>query len=203
MNSGDEGWISPEATLVCGVDEVGRGSLAGPVASAAVVFSKGFCIPGIDDSKKLSPAKRLKLFPEILKCSLAVGVGYVDSFLIDNWGIDYAVVVAMYRAITSLSIVPDWILVDGYPIPELPIPQTAIKGGDGLSHAIGAASIVAKVLRDRVMEFFDILFPSYEFAKNKGYGTAFHISRIKKYGGTPIHRKSFSPLKDLLNGFQR
>lgn len=201
MTGEDESWISPETTLICGVDEVGRGALAGPVASAAVVFRKGFHIPEVDDSKKLSPTKRLKLFPEILKNSVSVGVGYVDSFLIDSWGIDYAVTIAMYRAITSLSIMPDWVLVDGYPIPELPISQTAIKGGDGLSHAIGAASIVAKVLRDRVMEFFDIVFPGYGFAKHKGYGTAAHIRNIKDYGPTKIHRKSFSPLRELLNEF--
>ncbi len=200
MTGGDEGWISPGATLICGIDEVGRGSLAGPVAAAAVVFRRGIYIPGVDDSKKLSPTKRLKLFPEILRNSVTVGIGYVDSFLIDSWGINYAVTLAMYRAITSLSIMPDWVLVDGYPIPELPFSQTAIKGGDGLSHAIGAASIVAKVLRDRVMEFFDIVFPKYDFAKHKGYGTAAHIKNIKDYGPTSIHRKSFAPLRDLING---
>lgn len=200
MTGCDEGWISPEATLICGIDEVGRGALAGPVASAAVVFKRGIYIPGVDDSKKISPTKRLKLFPEILKNSVSVGIGYVDSFLIDNWGIDHAVTVAMYRAITSLSVMPDWILVDGYPIPELPISQTAIKGGDSLSHAIGAASIIAKVLRDRVMEFFDVIFPRYNFAKHKGYGTAAHIKSIKDYGPTRIHRKSYSPLRELVNG---
>jgi len=200
MTGGDEGWISPGATLICGIDEVGRGSLAGPVASAAVIFQRGVYVPGVDDSKKLTPTKRLKLFPEILRNSVSVGIGYVDSFLIDSWGIDYAVTLSMYRAITGLSIMPDWVLVDGYPIPELPFSQTAIKGGDGLSHAIGAASIVAKVLRDRVMEFFDIIFPRYNFAKHKGYGTAAHIKSIKDFGPTKIHRKSFAPLRDFING---
>ncbi len=200
MTGGDEGWISPGATLICGIDEVGRGSLAGPVASAAVIFQRGVYVPGVDDSKKLSPTKRLKLFPEILRNSVSVGIGYVDSFLIDSWGIDYAVTLSMYRAITGLSIMPDWVLVDGYPIPELPFSQTAIKGGDGLSHAIGAASIIAKVLRDRVMEFFDIIFPRYNFARHKGYGTAAHIKSIKDFGPTKIHRKSFAPLRDFING---
>jgi len=200
MTGGDEGWISPGTTLICGIDEVGRGSLAGPVASAAVIFQRGVYVPGVDDSKKLTPTKRLKLFPEILRNSVSVGIGYVDSFLIDSWGIDYAVTLSMYRAITGLSIMPDWVLVDGYPIPELPFSQTAIKGGDGLSHAIGAASIVAKVLRDRVMEFFDIIFPRYNFAKHKGYGTAAHIKSIKDFGPTKIHRKSFAPLRDFING---
>jgi len=200
MTFGDEGWISTEVSLICGIDEVGRGSLAGPVASAAVVFEKGIYVPGVTDSKKLSPNKRLKLFPEILEKSVSVGIGYVDSFLIDSWGIDYSVILSMYRAMTALSVMPDWILVDGYPIPELPFSQTAIKGGDGLSHAIGAASIVAKVLRDRVMEFFDIIFPEYGFAKHKGYGTALHIKNIREYGPTSIHRKSFSPLRELLSG---
>jgi ribonuclease HII len=202
MTGGDEDWVPSEVTLICGVDEVGRGSLAGPVASAAVIFKRGVYIPGVDDSKKLSPNKRLELFPEILKHSVSASIGYVDSFLIDTWGINYAVTLAMYRAITSLSVMPDWVLVDGYPIPELPFPQTAIKGGDGLSHAIGAASILAKVLRDRVMEFFDIIFPGYDFAKNKGYGTAAHMKRIKDCGATKIHRKSFAPLRELINEFQ-
>ena len=199
MTFGDENWISPKASLICGVDEVGRGSLAGPVTSAAVVFEKGVYVAGVTDSKKLSPNRRLKLFPEILEKSVSVGIGYVDSFLIDSWGIDYSVTLAMYRAVTSLSVMPDWILVDGYPIPLLPFSQTAIKGGDGLSHAVGAASIVAKVLRDRAMEFFDIIFPKYGFAKHKGYGTLSHIQNIKEYGPTSIHRKSFSPLKELLS----
>jgi ribonuclease HII len=197
MTGNDEEWVSSDAILICGVDEVGRGSLAGPVASAAVVFRRGLYVPGIDDSKKLSPNKRLELFPEILKYSVSAGIGYVDSFLIDRLGINYAVTLAMYRAITSLSVMPDWVLVDGYPIPELPFPQTAIHGGDGLSHAIGAASIVAKVLRDRVMEFYDIFFPVFDFAKNKGYGTAFHMQKIRDYGTTKIHRKSYCPMRRL------
>ncbi|MEO0293060.1 MAG: ribonuclease HII [candidate division WOR-3 bacterium] len=199
----DESLIPPDATLICGVDEVGRGSLAGPVVSAAVVFERGFYISGINDSKKLSPQKRLELFPKILKHSVSVGVGYVDSFLIDTWGIDYAVILSMYRAIASLSVMPDWVLVDGFPIPELPIPQVAVKGGDASTHAIGAASILAKVLRDRVMEFFDIIFPFYEFSKNKGYGTSSHIKKIIDYGPSEIHRRSFSPIKDLVNELQR
>jgi ribonuclease HII len=197
MTGSDEEWISSEATLICGVDEVGRGSLAGPVASAAVVFQRGVYVPGVDDSKKLCPNKRLELFPEILKRAISVGIGYVDSCLIDSLGINYSVTLAMYRAITSLSVMPDWILVDGYPIPELPFPQTAIHGGDGLSHAIGAASIVAKVLRDRVMEFYDIFFPVFGLARNKGYGTPFHMKKIDEYGFSKIHRKSYYPMKRL------
>jgi ribonuclease HII len=197
MTGNDEEWVSSETIFICGVDEVGRGSLAGPVAAAAVVFQRGIYIPGVDDSKKLSPDKRLKLFPEILKHSVSAAIGYVDSCLIDESGINYAVTLAMYRAISSLSVMPDWILVDGYPIPELPFSQTAIHGGDGLSHAIGAASIVAKVLRDRVMEFYDIFFPVYGFAKNKGYGTAEHMRKIDEYGFSKIHRKSYCPMKRL------
>jgi ribonuclease HII len=197
MTGNDEEWVSSEAILICGIDEVGRGSLAGPVASAAVVFKRGVYVSGVDDSKKLSPKKRIELFPEILKHSVAVSVGYVDSFLIDRLGINYAVTLAMYRAISSLSVMPDWVLVDGYPIPELPFSQTAIHGGDALSHAIGAASIVAKVLRDRVMEFYDIFFPVFDFAKNKGYGTASHMQKIKSCGVTKIHRKSYCPMRQL------
>ena len=131
------------------------------------------------------------------KYSVSAGIGYVDSCLIDRLGISYAVTLAMYRAITSLSVMPDWVLVDGFPIPELPFPQTAIHGGDGLSHAIGAASIVAKVLRDRVMEFYDIFFPVFDFAKNKGYGTSSHMQKIKDYGMTKIHRRSYCPMRRL------
>lgn len=199
MTVNDEEWVSSESTLICGVDEVGRGSLAGPVAAAAVVFERGLYIPGIGDSKKLCVNKRLELFPEILKHSVSTSVGYVDSFLIDKMGINNAVMLAMYRAISSLSVMPDWILVDGYPIPGLPFSQTAIHGGDGLSHAIGAASIVAKVLRDRVMEFYDIFFPVYGFAKNKGYGTAFHMKQIDNYGFCKIHRKSYYPMRRLFS----
>ncbi|MCK4526697.1 ribonuclease HII [candidate division WOR-3 bacterium] len=194
MIEDEEEWIAPDSILVCGVDEVGRGALAGPVAAGAVILPRGLVIPGVDDSKKLSPGKRLKVFPKILNSAITVGVGFVDSIMIDKWGIDYAVFEAMYRAILSLSVIPDWILVDGEPIPYLPISQTAIKGGDGLSHFIGAASIVAKVVRDRVMEFFDIFYPRYGFAEHKGYGTKAHIECIKMYGPTFIHRKSFRPL---------
>jgi ribonuclease HII len=199
MTLNDEEWVSSEATLICGVDEVGRGSLAGPVAAAAVVFEKGVYVPGVDDSKKLCPNKRLELFPEILKHSISASVGYVDSFLIDKMGINNAVMLAMYRAISSLSVMPDWVLVDGFPIPELPFSQTSIIEGDGMSHAIGAASIVAKVLRDRVMEFYDIFFPVYDFAKNKGYGTAFHMKQIDNYGFCKIHRKSYYPMRRLFS----
>jgi ribonuclease HII len=199
MTLNDEEWVSSESTLICGVDEVGRGSLAGPVAAAAVIFEKGVYVPEVDDSKKLCPNKRLELFPEILKHSISASVGYVDSFLIDKMGINNAVMLAMYRAISSLSVMPDWVLVDGFPIPELPFSQTSIIGGDGISHAIGAASIVAKVLRDRVMEFYDIFFPVYDFAKNKGYGTTFHMKQIDEYGFCKIHRKSYYPMKSLFS----
>ena len=199
MTLNDEEWVSSEATLICGVDEVGRGSLAGPVAAAAVVFEKGVYVPGVNDSKKLCPNKRLELFPEILKRSISASVGYVDSFLIDKMGINNAVMLAMYRAISSLSVMPDWVLVDGFLIPELPFSQTSIIHGDGLSHAIGAASIIAKVLRDRVMEFYDIFFPVYGFAKNKGYGTAFHMKQIDGYGFCKIHRKSYYPMRRLFS----
>ncbi len=197
MIEDEEEWFDTRATFICGVDEVGRGSLAGPVAAAAVLLPKGLIIHGVDDSKKLTPKKRKELFPKILDSAITVGVGFVDSIMIDEWGINYAVVEAMYRAILSLSVVPDWVLVDGFLIPHLPISQTAIKGGDALSHFIGAASIVAKVMRDRVMEFFDIIYPQYGFSKHKGYGTADHIKNIKKFGPSSIHRKTFKPINGL------
>ena len=197
MIEDEEAWFDPRATFICGVDEVGRGSLAGPVAAAAVLLPKGLIIHGVDDSKKLTPQKRKELFPKILNSAITVGVGFVDSIMIDEWGINYAVVEAMYRAILRLSVVPDWVLVDGFLIPHLPVSQTAIKGGDALSHCIGAASIVAKVLRDRVMEFFDIIYPQYGFSKHKGYGTADHIKNIKNFGPSSIHRKTFKPISEL------
>ncbi len=190
-------WCPSRATFVCGIDEVGRGSLAGPVAACALVLPKGLIIPGVTDSKKLTPKKRSELFPLILNSSISVGIGFVDSIMIDKWGINYSVFEAMYRALLNLSLIPDWVLVDGDSIPCLPISQTAIKGGDALSHLIGAASIVAKVLRDRVMEFFDILYPQYGFAKHKGYGTALHIKNIRKFGPSPIHRKTFRPINEF------
>lgn len=190
-------WADPNATFICGVDEVGRGSLAGPVVASAVMLPKNLIIPGVDDSKKLSPQKRKELFPKILESAITVGVGFVDSIKIDEWGINYAVVEAMYRAILTLSIVPDWVLVDGFLIPHLPISQTAIKGGDAICHLIGAASIVAKVLRDRAMELFDIIYPQYGFSKHKGYGTAEHINNIKRFGPSLIHRKTFKPINEF------
>jgi len=195
---GDLGeWADPCATFICGVDEVGRGSLAGPVVASAVMLPKNLIIPGVDDSKKLSPQKRKELFPKILESAITVGVGFVDSIKIDEWGINYAVVEAMYRAILTLSVVPDWVLVDGFLIPHLPISQTAIKGGDAICHLIGAASIVAKVLRDRAMELFDIIYPQYGFSKHKGYGTAEHINNIKRFGPSLIHRKTFKPINEF------
>lgn len=190
-------WADPNATFICGVDEVGRGSLAGPVVACAVMLPKNLIIPGVNDSKKLSPQKRKELFPKILESAITVGVGFVDSIKIDEWGINYAVVEAMYRAILTLSVVPDWVLVDGFLIPHLPISQTAIKGGDAICHLIGAASIVAKVLRDRAMELFDIIYPQYGFSKHKGYGTAEHINNIKRFGPSLIHRKTFKPINEF------
>lgn len=137
------------------------------------------------------------MYPAILENSISAGVGYVDPPIIDRRGINFAVTLAMYRAIRSLKIVPDWILVDGFIIPDIPISQTALQKGDSLSESIGAASIIAKVLRDRVMEFYDCIYPEYGFAKNKGYGTTAHIEAIKKYGPCPIHRKTFAPINEI------
>ena len=190
-------WADPDAIFICGVDEVGRGSIAGPVVASALILPKSLIIPGVDDSKKLSPLKRIKLFPIILKSAISLGIGFVDSIKIDECGIDYAVVEAMYSAILGLSVIPDWVLVDGFLIPHLPISQTAIKGGDASCPLIGAASIMAKVIRDRVMEFFDHIYPQYGFSKHKGYGTKEHIKNIKKYGTSPIHRKSFKPVNEF------
>ncbi len=187
-------WI--EGTeFIAGVDEVGRGPLAGPVVSAAVILPKDYCNKEIKDSKKLTPLQRERLFSDIIDNAITYAVGCVDAQVIDKINILRATFESMYRAIDKLKFLPDHILVDGFVIPRLPIPQTGIKKGDNLCFSIAAASIVAKVFRDRIMELYDIEFPIYRFSRNKGYGTKYHIETLLKVGPCKIHRKSFKPLK--------
>lgn len=183
---------------VAGVDEAGRGPLAGPVVAAAVIFPRGIYIPGIDDSKKLSPGKREYLFPIIQKKAIAFAVGIVDEKEIDAINILQATFKAMYLAISKLSVEPQHILVDGRANPYLNHTQTAIIGGDALSFSIAAASILAKVTRDRIMINLDQTYPSYGFAQHKGYPTKQHIAAIEQHGLCPIHRKSFK-VKTIVN----
>jgi ribonuclease HII len=183
--------------FVAGVDEAGRGPLAGPVVAAAVVFRPGENIAGVRDSKKLSPEQREALYPLILQRAAASAVEAVSEDEIDRINILQATYAAMRKAVSGLGIEPGHVLVDGYPIPGLPFPQTALVGGDDLSMTIGAASILAKVTRDRMMVEFDRLFPQYGFARHKGYGTREHVRALRQFGPCPIHRKSFTIKSDL------
>ena len=178
-------------TYIAGIDEVGRGPLAGPVVTCAVILPKDCDILYINDSKKLSAAKREELYDEIMEKAVAVGIGMVGPERIDEINILQATYEAMRQAISKLDPQPDVLLNDAVTIPGVNIKQVPIIKGDAKSISIGAASIIAKVTRDRMMEEYDHIFPEYGFASNKGYGSAEHIAAIKQYGPTPIHRRSF------------
>ncbi|MBR2037276.1 MAG: ribonuclease HII [Lachnospiraceae bacterium] len=176
---------------ICGIDEVGRGPLAGPVVASAVILPKDCDILYINDSKKLSEKKREVLYDEIMEKAVTVGIGIVGSERIDEINILQATYEAMREAICKLSVQPDLLLNDAVKIPGVDLPQVSIIKGDAKSASIGAASIIAKVTRDRMMVEYDHIFPEYGFAANKGYGTAIHIAALKELGPTPIHRRSF------------
>lgn len=177
--------------LICGIDEVGRGPFAGPVVAGAVILPPGCRILYINDSKKLSEKKREELYPVILEQALAVGIGMASPQRIDEINILQATYEAMRLAIKNLSVTPDILLNDAVTIPGVTVRQVPIVKGDEKSLSIAAASIVAKVTRDRMMAEYDKEFPGYAFASNKGYGTAGHIAALKAHGPTPIHRRSF------------
>lgn len=176
---------------VCGIDEVGRGPLAGPVVAAAVILPRDSHILYLNDSKKLSEKKREELYDVIMEQAVAVGIGFISPARIDEINILQATYEAMREAIRKLKTVPAILLNDAVKIPGVTIPQVPIIGGDAKSVSIAAASIVAKVTRDRLMVEYDHMMPEYGFAKNKGYGTAQHIEALGKNGPTPIHRKTF------------
>lgn len=176
---------------VCGIDEAGRGPLCGPVVAAAVILPDEYNILYINDSKKLSETKREEVYKEIDKYAVAYGVGIVSPERIDEINILQATYEAMRTAIHKLSVKPDILLNDAVTIPMVDIKQVPIIKGDAKSQSIAAASIVAKVTRDHLMEEYDKLYPEYGFAKHKGYGTAAHIKDIKEYGPCPIHRRTF------------
>jgi len=182
--------------LVAGIDEVGRGPLAGPVAAAAVILPQYFDIPGLNDSKKLTPSKRAELEIMIKQQALAWSVGVCDVEYIDKHNIYQATLEAMRRAVRGLHIRPLHLLIDFLRIPHLDLPQTPIVGGDGLSASIAAASIVAKVFRDRMMVEFDAVYPGYGFGKHKGYATLEHFQALQRLGPCQIHRRSFCPVKE-------
>jgi len=177
--------------LVAGIDEVGRGPIAGPVVSAAVILPKDFDVLYIDDSKKLSPQRREELYEKIYKKALDVGVGIVDSASIDDINIYQTTKISMAIAVKNLKYKPDLLFIDGIRCENIPIRQVPIIKGDSKSISIAAASIIAKVTRDRIMEDIHKEFPQYAFNKNKGYGTQEHREAIKKYGILNIHRKTF------------
>lgn len=176
---------------ICGVDEAGRGPLCGPVVAAAVILKKDDKIEGVNDSKKLSEKKREKLYDEIIKKAIAVGVGVSDVEVIEDINILNATKKAMCEAISNLKIKPEYVLIDGNQPIDISIPFDTVVKGDLKSESIAAASIIAKVTRDRLLREYDKQYPEYGFAKHKGYGTKAHIEAIKKYGLTPIHRPSF------------
>jgi len=181
---------------ICGIDEAGRGPLAGPVVAGAVILPKGCRILYINDSKQLSEKKREELYEVITKEALSWGVGYASPARIDEINILQATYEAMRQAVGALSPKPDILLNDAVRIPGVRIPQVPIIKGDAKSITIGAASIVAKVTRDRLMREYDSLFPEYGFAENKGYGSASHMEALRKYGMTPVHRRSFVHLEE-------
>ena len=178
-------------SYICGIDEVGRGPLAGPVVAGAVILPKDCDILYINDSKQLSEKKREELYEVIMDKAVATGLGYATPERIDEINILQATYEAMREAINALGVHPDLLLNDAVTIPGLSMKQVPIIKGDAKSMSIGAASIIAKVTRDRLMVQYDEVFPEYDFAGNKGYGSAKHIEAIKKYGPTPIHRRSF------------
>lgn len=181
----------PDAEYICGIDEVGRGPLAGPVVAAAVILPKDCEILYINDSKKLSEKRREELFLEIQEKAIAIGVGISSWTRIDEINILQANYEAMRQALSQLTVKPDILLNDAVTIPEVDITQVPIIKGDAKSISIAAASIIAKVTRDHMMVDYDMVYPGYGFAKNKGYGTAEHIKALEEMGPCEIHRRSF------------
>ena len=192
-------FVYPKANLIAGVDEVGRGPLVGAVVTAAVILDPANPIQGLMDSKKLTEKKRNAHYDEIKEKALCWAIGRAEPEEIDKLNILWATMKAMERAVAGLSITPDMVLVDGNRCPNLPMASQAVIKGDSLVQEISAASILAKVTRDREMEQLDKLYPDYGFAKHKGYPTAFHMEKLASLGATPYHRKSFAPVKRALN----
>ena len=182
--------------LIAGVDEVGRGPLAGPVVAAAVILPKACKIPGLNDSKKIPKSKHKEIYEAVFQNAIAIGIGIKDNHVIDQVNIYEATKLAMMEAIGQLEPQPQHLLIDAMKL-DLPIPQTSIIKGDANSLSIAAASIVAKVTRDQMMEEFDCEYPGYDFTQNAGYGTANHLAGLDKLGVTPIHRRSFEPVKSM------
>ena len=184
--------------LIAGVDEVGRGPLAGPVVAAAVILPENCKIPGLNDSKKIPKSKHQAIYQAVLDQALSVGIGVKDNQVIDQVNIYEATKLAMLEAIQELDQQPQHLLIDAMKL-DLPISQTSIIKGDANSLSIAAASIVAKVTRDQMMAAYDQEYPGYDFGQNAGYGTTKHLEGLEKHGVTPIHRRSFEPIKSMTN----
>ena len=191
-------FIYPHTHLVAGVDEVGRGPLVGAVVTAAVILDPLNPIVGLADSKKLSEKRRLALYDEITEKALAWSLGRAEPEEIDQLNILHATMLAMQRAVAGLKVVPEYVLIDGNRCPALPMPSLAVVKGDSRVAEISAASIIAKVTRDREMTELDLSFPQYGFAQHKGYPTAFHLEKLAEHGATEHHRRSFAPVKRAL-----
>ncbi len=185
---------------IAGIDEAGRGPLAGPVVAAAVILDPGTVIEGINDSKKLTEKQRDALFDRIMTEAVAVGVGVMDHDAVDRDNILQATLAAMKEAVGGLAQTPDFLLIDGISKVQLPLPQRTIKKGDGCSVSIAAASIIAKVTRDRLMVEYDRLYPGYGLAGHKGYGCQSHLEAIARLGPSPIHRKTFRGVREHVRG---
>jgi ribonuclease HII len=198
-----EGTMSQKGyKAICGVDEVGRGPLAGPVVAAALIMPSDLEIDGLDDSKKLTHLQRVRIFEEIVELGLVCAIGIINNEDIDKINIHNASLRAMRKAVTDLKKKPDFILVDGkFTIPNVNLPQLAVVSGDSRCKAISAASIVAKVTRDRIMDKMQGLYPSFSFAQHKGYPTQAHLEELKENGPCDIHRKSFKPVAELIKDY--
>lgn len=183
---------------IVGIDEVGRGPLAGPVVACAVIMPEGCYIEGVTDSKKISHKMRQKLKEEIMEKALAIGISFMDEKVVDEVNIYEATKMAMYDAVSKLRIKPDYVLVDAMPL-EFDIPHLSIIKGDEKSFMIGCASIIAKEARDDFMNELDKIYPEYGFKQNKGYPTKFHLDALLKYGITPVHRKTYGPVKAIIS----
>jgi len=197
----DRKMVGDSGGVIAGIDEAGRGPLAGPVVAAAVVLFKKTALEGLDDSKKVPPNRRFSLFREICRSGL-VGVGVVDEEKIDAVNILQATRIAMKQAVLTLARTPDLLLIDGNIHLDLPLPQKPIVRGDGKSASIASASIVAKVYRDAWMTHLDHLYPQYLFRNHKGYPTPQHLKKLREVGPSPVHRKSFSPVQTLLQSVE-
>ena len=184
---------------IAGIDEAGRGPLAGPVVAAAAILPEGFRHDALDDSKKLTVRQRERIYAELtVRTDIVWGVAIVHSEEVDRLNILRATHEAMRRAVAALAVAPGHVLIDGLPVRPFPIEQTALVGGDGLSFSIAAASVIAKVTRDRIMIAMDTQHPGYDFARHKGYGTPQHLAKLRAHGPCPIHRRSFLPVAQAL-----